>query len=411
MEIYAVVDRVKWCGDSVLRFMESWFGMPKREMAEHLYKYEDGQAIRHLFRVASGLDSMVIGETQILGQVRDAFLLAQAEKKTGTIFNTLFKQAITFAKRAQSGTSIGENPVSVSYAAVELGKRIFGHFRSKTVLIVGAGKMSELTVKHLHASGAEKVLVLNRTLARAQELADKIGGTPCDMGGLEAALERSDIVISSTGAADLVLTKSQVEAAMHSRKSRPLFMIDIAVPRDLDPAISELSNVYLYDIDDLQHIVETNLAGRREEAKKIEEMIADELAAFDQWYRTLGVSPLIKALQHKAEDIHEATMESMLNKLPDLSEREVQIIRKLTKSMLNQMTRDPIVRIKELAAQKDGEQAVELFKEIFALDEALNPERPEPAEPSKSAVSPRTVGEPLKPARPVLQPGDVLAGT
>jgi glutamyl-tRNA reductase len=314
---------------------------------------------------------MVIGETQILGQVRDAFLLAQEQKTTGIVFNTLFKQAVTMAKRAHSETSISENPVSVSYAAVELGKRIFGSYEGKKVLIIGAGKMSELTVKHLYGNGAAKVIVVNRTVQRALELAGKFNGLAGSMEQLPAFLEEADIVISSTGAAGLVVTRDQLAPIVQKRKSRPLFMIDIAVPRDLDPRLSGLANVFLYDIDDLQNIVNNNLLERRKEAEKIEVMIQAELDSFNLWKQTLGVTPVIQALQEKASVVHEQTMESLLNKLPDLNEREIKVIRKLTKSMINQMLRDPILRIKDMAGERRGDEAVEMFTKIFALEEAL----------------------------------------
>jgi glutamyl-tRNA reductase len=370
-ELYVVVDREHLCGHYLRGFLEKWFGVPREQFNKHLYIYENEKAIDHLFRVGSGLDSMVIGETQILGQVRDAFLLSQETKTTGILFNTLFKQAVTFAKRAHTETGIGDNPVSVSYAAVELGKRIFGSYDHKKVLIIGAGKMSELTVKHLYANGADKVIVINRTLARAQELAEKFQGVACSMDKLNDCLEEVDIVISSTGAADLVLSREQVSAVLQKRRSRPLFMIDIAVPRDLDPAIGQLPNVFLYDIDNLQSIVNNHLEERRKTAVIIEEMIAEEKLEFEQWTKTLGVSPLIQALQAKASSIHQETMESLTNKLPDLEERELKVIRKLTKSIVNQMLRDPVSRIKEMAAEKHGDEALEYFTKIFALEEQL----------------------------------------
>jgi glutamyl-tRNA reductase len=370
-ELYAVVDRANLCGHFIRGFLETWFGIPREQFVKHLYTYEDKSAVEHLFRVTCGLDSMVIGETQILGQVKDAFLLAQQKKTTGTFFNNLFKQAVTLAKKAHSETSIGENPVSVSYAAVELGKRIFGSYAGKTVLIVGAGKMSELTVKHLYANGADRVFVLNRTYAKAVELASKFQGIPCPMEEMPKRLAEADIVISSTGAPDYVLTKEQLVPVLQKRKSRPLFMMDIAVPRDLDPQIGELSNVFLYDIDDLEAIVDNHLAERRKEAVKIERMIETELLAFEQWTKTLGVSPVIQALQTKASQIHEETMESLLKKLPELDERELKVIRKLTKSIVNQMLRDPILRIKEMAAERHGEEALDMFTKIFALEEQL----------------------------------------
>lgn len=371
MEIYVVVDRKTLCGHYILGFLEKWFGIERDAFTKHLYIYEDRQAVEHLFRVTCGLDSMVVGETQILGQVRDAFLLAQQKKTTGTLFNMLFKQAITVAKRAHAETSIGENPVSVSYAAVELGKRIFGHFEGKSVLILGAGKMSERTAVHLNASGTKDIVVVNRTLERAQELALKFGGRAVPYEQLTEALAQADITISSTGADQYVLTKEQVTGIMRQRKSRPLFMIDIAVPRDIDPAIGELEQVFLYDIDDLQNIVDTNLAQRLKEAMKIEASIQAEGVLFEQWLNTLGVAPVIHALQQKATQIHDETLTSLLNKLPELDERQVKLIRKLTKSMLNQMLRDPIVRVKELAGDRKGEEAIALMTQLFALEGIL----------------------------------------
>lgn len=384
-ELYAVVDRHQICGHYIRSFMEKWFKLPRERFTNHLYMYEDEKAIEHLFRVTSGLDSMVIGETQILGQVKDAFLLAQARKTTGTVFNMLFKQAVTMAKRAHSETMIGETAVSVSYAAVELGKRIFGHFGKKTVMVIGAGETGELTAKHLYANGAERVIVVNRTFERAAQLADKFNGVPCSMEEAYRKLHEADIIISSTGAEGYVITRSHMLAAMERRKSKPLFMIDIAVPRDLDPGIASIENVFLYDIDDLEGIVESNLEQRRREAAKIETMIAQEMELFAQWYRTLGVVPLIRALQTKASDIHEETMASLRNKLPDLDEHEMKVIRKLTKSIMNQMMQDPILRIKEMAGEKKAEEAMDMFVKLFALEEQLasqaaEPERnPEPA--------------------------------
>ncbi|MNI23574.1 Glutamyl-tRNA reductase [compost metagenome] len=371
-EFYAVVDRAQICGHYIPAFIERWFHVPKDQFAKHLYMYEDNKAVDHLMRVTSGLDSMVIGETQILGQVKDAFQRSQAQKVTGTFFNTLFKQAVTMAKRAHSETSISENPVSVSYAAVELGKRIFGSYMNKTVMIIGAGKMSELTVKHLYANGAGKVIVVNRTYERAVELAKKFNGFPCPIEQMLERLAEVDIVISSTGSKGYVLTREQVQPILQKRRSRPLFMMDIAVPRDLDPAISECSNVFLYDIDDLEAIVANHLKERKKEAAKIEVMIEEEIVVFNQWTKTLGVTPVIQALQTKGALVHEETMENMLKKLPDLDEREIKVIRKLTKSIVNQMLRDPILRIKEMAGERHGDEAIDLFTKLFALEELLD---------------------------------------
>jgi glutamyl-tRNA reductase len=371
-EIYAVVDRRQVCGHHIRTFLEQWFGIPRQEFNQHLYMYEDDQAVEHLLRVSSGLDSMVLGETQILGQVKDAWQKAQEKGATGTIFNHLFKQAVTFGKRVHTETSIGENAVSVSYAAVELGRRIFGRFDDKTVLIVGAGKMSELTAKHLHANGACRVFVAGRTLSRAEEVAEKFNGIAMTMETAMERLHEADIVISSTGADRFVLTKEAVDRAMIRRKKHPLFLIDIAVPRDVEPACGDIPNVFLYDIDDLEGIVEGNREKRRQEAAVIETMIGEEQETYREWYATLGVSPLIRALQEKSASIQASTMESMLRKLPDLDDREVKVIRKLTKSMVNQMIHDPILRIKELAAEKKSEEALKLFVQLFSLEQDVS---------------------------------------
>ncbi|QAY68281.1 glutamyl-tRNA reductase [Paenibacillus protaetiae] len=374
-ELYVVVDRHHMCGHYIRSFMESWFHLPRQQFTNHLYMYEDHDAIKHLFRVASGLDSMVIGETQILGQVKDAFQLAQQHKMTGTLFNMLFKQAVTVAKRAHTETAIGELAVSVSYAAVELGKRIFGAFHKKTVMLLGAGETSELTAKHLVANGATNVIVGNRTYERAATLAQQLNGQAFGLNEAGSRLSDVDIIISSTGASGYVLTKDEVAAAMQRRKSKPLYLIDIAVPRDLDPAIAEVDNVFLYDIDDLEGIVETNLELRRKEAAKIETMIKKEMDAFDSWYKTLGVVPLIRALQTKAEEIHEETLHSLTNKLPDLGEHELKVIRKLTKSIVNQMMQDPILRIKEMAGEKRSDEAMDMFVKLFALEDRLEADK------------------------------------
>ncbi|WP_424768118.1 glutamyl-tRNA reductase [Paenibacillus sp. sgz302251] len=370
-ELYAVVDRHHLCGHYIRSFMEKWFKLPREQFTNHLYMYEDDKAIEHLFRVTSGLDSMVIGETQILGQVKSAFQLAQQQKTTGTVFNMLFKQAVTMAKRAHTETTIGESAVSVSYAAVELGKRIFGQFNKKSVMVIGAGETSELTAKHLYANGAERVIVVNRTYERAAKLADKFNGTAWSMEEAAEKLHEADIIISSTGSDGFVFTRQQVASAMQRRKAKPLFMIDIAVPRDLDPSIAAVDNVFLYDIDDLEGIVESNLEHRRQEATKIEAMISEELELFEQWYKTLGVVPLIRALQTKAADIHEETMNSLTNKLPGLEEQELKVIRKLTKSIVNQMMQDPILRIKEMAGEKRADEAMDMFVKLFALEDEL----------------------------------------
>lgn len=374
-EIYAVVDQLHTGKYYLKTFLSQWFDLPADDFVDYLDVYENDRAIEHLLRVTSGLSSMVVGETQILGQIKESFLFAQQQKATGTIFNQLFKQAITLAKRAHSETSIGENAVSVSYAAVELGKKIFGDFKSKHVLIFGAGKMSELTGKHLHANGVGKVTVINRTMSKAIELADKLLGEARPLDELTESLVSADILISSTGSKDYVVTKLMVESIIKKRKGRPLFMVDIAVPRDIDPNLSELESVYLYDIDDLEGIVAANLDERKKEAKKIEIMIDTELAEFQCWLRTLGVVPIISALRTKALSVQQETMISLERKLPDLSEREKKVLSKHMKSIINQLLREPIMAAKELAGEKDAPESLELFTRIFAIENELEAQK------------------------------------
>lgn len=370
-EIYAVVDQLHTGRYYIKSFLSEWFNIDKNEISPFLTIYENDAAVEHLYRVACGLDSMVLGETQILGQVRSSFFEAQEEQTTGTVFNHLFKQAITLAKRAHSDTEIGANAVSVSYAAVELAKKIFGQLTNKHVVILGAGKMGELAVQNLHGNGVERVTVLNRTLEKAEQLAEKFNGTAKPMDMLESVLTEADIVISSTGSKDYVITESIMAKVEKKRKGRPIFLVDIAVPRDLDPNLSKLESVFLYDIDDLQGIVEANMEERQAEAEKIELMIEQEIVEFNVWLRTLGVVPVISALRQKALTIQEETMQSIERKLPGLSERDKKVLNKHTKSIINQLLKDPILKAKEMAGEADAEESLKLFMKIFDIEEAV----------------------------------------
>jgi glutamyl-tRNA reductase len=373
-ELYVVADQLHTGRYYTKAFLADWFNLEKEAFTPYLRIRENETAVEHLFRVVSGLDSMILGETQILGQVRNSFLLAQEAGATGTIFNQLFKQAVTLAKKSHSETEIGESAVSVSYAAVELAKKIFGNLHDKHVLILGAGKMGELTAKNLQGSGVKNVTVVNRTVEKALELASRFMGQAKSMDSLQSAIAEADILISSTGSKDYVVTKELAAPAVKKRKGRPLFMVDIAVPRDLDPALDDLESVFLYDIDDLEGIVEANLKERQKEAEKIELMIEAEIVEFQSWLNTLGVVPLISALRTKALTIQAETMESIERKLPDLTERERKVLRKHTKSIVNQLLKDPILRVKELAAQPDADQMLETFVKLFAIEEEVEKE-------------------------------------
>ncbi|MCP3741249.1 glutamyl-tRNA reductase [Rossellomorea sp. BNER] len=368
-EVYAVVDQLHTGRYYIKDFLSQWFGIDKDEFSPYLFIYEQDGALDHLFKVTCGLNSMVLGETQILGQIRSSFLTAQEEGATGTVFNHLFKQAVTLAKKSHSETEIGSNAVSVSYAAVELAKKVFGDLSGKHVLILGAGKMGELAIRNLHGSGATKVTVINRTFEKAETLANRFNGQAKTLQELQCALVEADILISSTGSSDYVVTKELMIHVDSMRKGRPLFMVDIAVPRDLDPGIDELDSVFLYDIDDLEGIVEANLAERKKAAEEIQLVIEGEIVAFKEWLNMLGVVPVISALRDKALSIQAETMESIERKMPNLTDRERKVLNKHTKSIINQLLKDPISQVKELAALPDAEDKLELFIKIFNIEE------------------------------------------
>ncbi|MFA8439454.1 glutamyl-tRNA reductase [Pueribacillus sp. YX66] len=374
-EIYVVCDQLHTGRYYTKAFLSEWFSIKQEKFASFLTIYENEAAINHLFNVACGLDSMILGETQILGQVRDAFILAQEEGTTGTIFNELFKQVVTLAKRAHYETGIDESPVSVSYAAVQLAKSIFGSLKNKRVVILGAGETSQLTAKHLQSNGVKAITVINRTYENAVQLASSLKAKALPLTHLQEAMTECDILISSTGSKQYIVTLDIVQPLIKKRKGRHLFMIDIAVPRDIDPALDELENVFLYNIDDLQKIVDDNLTERKKIAKTIEGMIVDAIAEFDTWLTTLGVVPLISALRTKALSIQAQTMSSIERKLPDLTERELKVIRKHTKSIINQMLRDPILGLKESATEPEAKQVMETFIKIFAIEEEVAREK------------------------------------
>ncbi|MFD1039541.1 glutamyl-tRNA reductase [Virgibacillus byunsanensis] len=386
-EIFAVVDQLHTGRYYIKQFLSDWFQVDKEAFSSYLQIAESDGAIEHLFRVSTGLDSMVLGETQILGQVKQAFQTAQDQQTTGTIFNELFKQAITFAKRTHKDTAIGEHAVSVSYAAVELSKKIFGDIQKKKVVIYGAGKMGELAVKNLHGSGATEITVVNRTFEKAEILAEKFNAKAAKSDELLNVIKDADIVISSTGSDSVVLTKEELEPIQKKRKGSPLFLVDIAVPRDLDPKISELDSVFLYDIDDLQHIVDKNLASRKAAAEKIEIMVEEQIVTFKEWLQTLGVVPIISALRQKALSIQADTMQSIERKMPDLTAREKKVLNKHTKSIINQLLKEPVTQAKELAASDKAEDALELFVDIFGIQEELEIEVEKQAKKNEKLVT------------------------
>ena len=363
-EIYISTENKEAGIAAIKRFVSDWFGLSEMEFLPYLEWSADEETVLHLFRMTAGLDSMVLGETQILGQVRDAFMEAQALKTTKKLFNELFKRVITFAKRAHKETAIGEQAVSVSYVAVELAKKIFGDIADKHVLIIGAGETGELTLKNLHGAGVTSITVANRTYERAADLAGKFQAGAIAFEDIGAVMQDVDIVISATACPVPVLTKEKLQPLQKQRKGHPLFLIDIAVPRDIDPQIAELDSVFLYDMDDLKEVVEKNMAARAETAEIIEKQLKPELVSFNNWVTMLDAVPVIRALREKSLSIQESTLESIHRKMPDLTEREAKVLQKHTKSIIHQLLEEPIKQAKTMA---ESEEELKQFERIFGL--------------------------------------------
>ncbi|CAM4153093.1 glutamyl-tRNA reductase [Jeotgalicoccus halotolerans] len=374
-ELYVVSDQEHTGAYYSRKFLADWFDVDYEKIKQLTDIKVADEAVSHLFKVTAGLDSMVLGETQILGQIRDAFLTAQEEHTTGTIFNKLFKEAITVAKRGHNETDISKNAVSISYAAVELAKRIFANVKKSRVLVIGAGEMAEESLLNLTSNGIEDVVVLNRSLEKAEELAVRFNGRAENLHALESELKEADIVISSTSSPDYVIKKDMIDEVNKTRGTSPLILIDIALPRDIDPAIDSSGNVYMYNVDDLQGLVDANLASREEEAEKIMAMIDGTTAEFEEWLNVQGVVPVIQAMRTKSLNIHDQTLESLERKLPDMSDRERTVISKHMKSIINQMLRDPIIFTKEIAGDKKRDEKLEDIMAMFHIEEEVEAQR------------------------------------
>ncbi len=337
------------------------------ELERCLYVHRDRDAVHHLFRVAASLDSLVMGEPQILGQVKEAYRRAADHRTTGVLLNRLVHHAFRAAKRVRTETGIAGNAVSVSYAAVELAKKIFGGLQGKTILLIGAGEMSELAARYLLRQGVGRILIANRTTARAEAMAAEFQGTAVPFDRLPETLPEVDIVIASTGAPGYVVTPEMVSAALRRRRNRLLFLIDIAVPRDIDPAAGEIDNVFLYNIDNLQEVVDTNRETRRAEAEKAERIVAEEVAAFEAWFNALAVVPTIVALRGKMEGIVRGELEKSAHWLAGFSEEERARVEGIVDAVVNKILHDPITGLKEESLEKDELPYVAAVRRLFRL--------------------------------------------
>jgi glutamyl-tRNA reductase len=343
-------------------------GLAEEELRAVVYRLTDEAAALHLFRVAAGLDSMVPGEGEILGQVRTAFEAGAI----GPILDRVFRQALHAGKKVRAETAIAESPVSVSSAASALAEQVFGRLDGCRVMLVGAGHVAELAARSLAAHGARIALVANRSPDRAKALADRFGGTGLSLEGAAKRLSEIDVLVSSTGSPGRAFGRGQVEAALRGRKGRPLFLIDLAVPRDLDPAIHELDGCYLYDIDDLESVVATSLAGRRREAARAETIVAEETERFREWQASRDVVPAIASLRAWAEEIRAAELARARGRL-GLSESQNAAVESMTAQIVNKLLHLPTVRLKEAAAGTDGGSYAETVRHLFGLGEEEPP--------------------------------------
>jgi glutamyl-tRNA reductase len=350
-------------------FLSEFKKLPASEFEQSLYIHKGDDAVRHIFRVASSLDSMVVGEPQILGQIKEAYKLATLKKTSGVILNKLFHRTFFVAKRVRSETGIGDHAVSISYAAVELGRKIFGAFEGKKVLLIGAGEMAELAVEHLMRNRAGDILVANRTFETGVKLAKRFKGSAIRFEEIPDSLERVDIVISSTGSTDYVLTREQVKAIIRRRRNRPIFFIDIAVPRNIDPEINRLTNSYVYDIDDLKGIIDESIENRNKEAIKGERIVDEAVIGFMQWYDNLDVVPTIVALREKMDAIAQTEIKKTLHALKHLSDDDRQAITRMTSAMINKILHDPLLLLKSNGYHQNKSGYLDMTRKLFKLDE------------------------------------------
>jgi glutamyl-tRNA reductase len=366
VEIYLNVKDVGKAFEAVKDFFVRFFEIRKESLDNALYLYDDMQAVRHIFRVSASLDSMVVGEPQILGQLKDAFEFALERKTTGVLLNRLLKKSISVAKRIRTETKIAENAVSISFAAVELARKIFDDLPEKSFMLLGAGEMAELAAKHMMNNGVKNIVIANRTYETGCNLAKEFNGRAIKFDEYLDELAHMDILICSTGAQKYVLMKDQMQKVMKARKNRPVFLIDISVPRNIDPEINDLDNVYLYDVDDLKGVVDTNILERQKEAKKAEEIIEEEIETFKRWLSSLDSVPVVIALREKAEAIKKEEVEKLLNRLPEIGEKEKKAIEGMASSLINKLIHAPTVALRE--DSEDRDIMIATIKRLYGLN-------------------------------------------
>jgi len=365
MELYLASRDAAAAEEQAISALSKLAGMDVEELRPRLYRLQDEAAATHLFRVAAGLDSMVPGEGEILGQVKSAYEAGNA----GPILDHLFRQALHAGKKVRTETAIGQSPASVSSAAAALAQQVFGELEGRRVLVIGAGKTGEQAARALAARGATIATVVNRSPERGAAVAAQVGAVSVSFDQIESELEQADVVVAATGAPGLVLRREQVARTLRGRKGRPLFLIDIAVPRDLDPEIHELDGCYLYDIDDLEAVVAASLAGRRREASRAESIIAEEADRYREWKASLDVVPAVAALRARAEEIRQGELERVEGRLAKLDATERNMVEAITAQIVNKLLHLPTVRMKEAAAGPNGVLYADALQHLFGLNE------------------------------------------
>lgn len=369
VEFLLISDDITCSVETVKDFMAEFKKTRRETFEQNLYVYSGDEAVRHIFRVAASLDSMVVGEPQILGQIKAAYHLAVEHGRCSVILNRLMHRAFSVGKRIRTETGIGDSAVSISYAAVQLARKILGNLEDKAVMLLGAGEMAELAVEHLVADHARPIFVANRTFERGLELAERFNGTAIRFEEVRDHLKRVDIVISSTGAPHYVVVKDDFNGVMRERKRRPLFFIDIAVPRDIDPDINKIANVYVYDIDDLRSAIEENIQERKQAAIQGERIVDESVIQFRRWLQSLCVAPTIVALREKAEQTRLREVAKTFAMTKSLSVEQKAAIDRLTTSIVNKMLHDPTLLLKKYGHTEHSTAQVDLIRRLYSLDQ------------------------------------------
>jgi glutamyl-tRNA reductase len=373
-EVYVATEHIDDGREELLAFLGEYHHVPRTAFLPHLFERQEAEAVHHLFRVAAGLDSLVIGEPQILGQVKEAWSIASERRSAGPLLNKLFHASFAVGKRVRAETSLGAGAVSVSYAAVQLARKIFGRLTGRHVLVIGAGEMGKLTAQHLHAHGVGEIAITSRTLGHTEALARAVSGTALPWGDLMSALARADIVITATGSQQPILDRAHIESVMGRGRRDPLFIIDIAIPRDVDPRAAEIEQVFLYNVDDLQTVVQENMSRRTSEIQRAESIVAEDVGRFMSWHRSRGAIPTVVALRQRFEAIRRAELQRLDSKLAGLPPEARARVDEVTRLIMEKLLLEPTEQLKALPDEETQAAYTEAINRLFALrpDERLS---------------------------------------